>query len=142
MQSIKMKKDELLKLVKENRGKHKESYDEACVVYKTQVVKELKRLLRQAKKEEDVTKIEIFVNLTQPFNSLKDYDRVISMLQHETDPVIELSHQEYAQYVQDEWHWKQQFTATNAVYGDIAGAARARVAKPAAPKAGAKKKTA
>jgi hypothetical protein len=34
----------------------------------------------------------------------------------ETREEIELTEQEFAQYVMDDWSWKGQFTATNSAY--------------------------
>ena len=43
-------------------------------------------------------------------------DRRIQMLEMDIDPNVILSEQEFAQYVQDDWGWRKQWTTTNSVY--------------------------
>jgi hypothetical protein len=49
-------------------------------------------------------------------NQTKDYDRVLKMLDMTTDEVVVLSEDDFAQYVMDEWQWKEQFSQINSTY--------------------------
>ena len=61
-------------------------------------------------------KIKAYFKLDAPINQIKEYDRAIKMLEMSVDNDITLSEQEFAEYVLDDWHWKNQFTLTNSAY--------------------------
>jgi hypothetical protein len=54
---------------------------------------------------------------TEPKDQTKDYDRIIGMLEADTEPTITLDEADYRRYVQDEWDWTSQWKTTNAAYG-------------------------
>jgi hypothetical protein len=56
------------------------------------------------------------VTLTEPSNHIKDYDRVITMLEVSVDETIILNASEFDQYVRDVWAWTQYDGATLGEY--------------------------
>lgn len=54
------------------------------------------------------TKTELLV----PEDHTDEYDQLLEMLAMSVDDEVELTAQEFAQYVRDDWSWKHQFTRT------------------------------
>lgn len=104
MQTVKIKKVELLKKIQENRNEHVAEYLTAYEGYKQAVVKQLEEMLENAKNG-DVRKTA--VNLPVPQNHIKEYDRVIAMLLMSVENTIELTVHDFDRYVLDEWDWKE-----------------------------------
>ena len=116
MKSVKLKKKELLKIVKENRQKHITDYAESVEDYKTAAVKVAKEHVELAKTA-DLSKIaKIKAMPSAPVSYEKEYDRAVRMLELSVDDVIELEEDVFNQLVLDEWHWKHQFIASASLY--------------------------
>lgn len=113
MTTVKVKKEELLKKLKENRTEHESDYNEAVTNYKLELVKELTKMLKDAKAEKTVNH---HINLTSPVQFLKEYDRAIQMLEASVEKEIELSQSEFTQYWMDEWNWRNTFSTANSAY--------------------------
>jgi hypothetical protein len=113
MQTVKIRKDDLLVVVKKNREEHRKIFLEACDGYRKEAVEVLDRMLADAKAGK---RVEQFIGLEEPVDQTKDYDRVIRMLEMSTDDVITLTQGEFSNYVLDDWSWKQQFMGTNIKY--------------------------
>jgi hypothetical protein len=113
MDTVKVKRNELLAVVEKNREQHRDLFEKACVGYRKEVIARLDGMLADAKAGKRIRQT---VGLVEPMDQTKDYDRVLAMLRMSTEDVIELSQSEFAQYVMDDWRWKDQFTATNSTY--------------------------
>jgi hypothetical protein len=113
MQSVNVKVEKLLEKVKENRDNHRAVFEAALEVFKVKVVEELEAMLERARKGERVAHSH---GLMQPMDMTREYDQAIAMLEMSVDEEIEVTHQEFAQFVLDQWHWKQQFVTSNAAY--------------------------
>ena len=118
MRSVKVNRDELLAIIIQNAAKHAEEYETAMTVYKTDVVEKLTKMLKAAKAEaqKDKPSFDLYVNLVEPQSYQDSYTTAIKMLNMSTDDVIELTASEFSQYVEDNWNWKAQFTASTAMY--------------------------
>lgn len=119
MENIKVKKEDLLKVLRDNRAKHRQIYEEAIEGYRKTVITEFERRLEDAKAGR---KIDIRFSLPQPQDQTKDYDRAIGMLEMTIEDVIQLQEHEYQQYVMDDWSWKQNFLTSNSTYSGTAAA--------------------
>jgi hypothetical protein len=116
MKSVAVKRDELLTILRTNLVTHVADYNKACEDYKATAVKELKELLKDAKKAEMGEEIELHVALAKPTSYADSYKLTIRMLEMATTEIVELSAQEFDSYVQDNWGWKQHFNAVNTSY--------------------------
>jgi hypothetical protein len=58
----------------------------------------------------------MYISLPMPEDHTDDYERAIKMLDLDVREDIELTEQEFAQYVLDDWGWKDQWTTTNSAY--------------------------
>lgn len=112
MRTVKVKTTDLLKKLKENRTEHTNAYTKAHALYRERALKELKKLVSDAENG----KIRLSISLSEPTNQIKEYDRIIMMMEMSTDTIVEISEQEFSMYVMDEWNWKQQFMHTNSFY--------------------------
>ena len=126
MKSISVDKQQLLATLRENRDTHQADYELAWDGYKEAVLKSLRELLRAAKRAEHGETINVHVPHYQPESHVDDYDRVIQMLEWDTDSQVTLDHQEFQQFVQDNWHWKHQFQTANVMYAGSASPSKFR----------------
>lgn len=113
MQTVTVEKNELLKILRENRKTHIQLYKEAVEGWKTDAMDQYQTAIKVL---EDENKVTTHFDLQKPESHVKDYDRVIRMLEMSVDDEIELSSHEFEQYVQDEWGWKDLFVTSNAKY--------------------------
>ncbi len=117
LENIKIKKDKLLEILKENRSKHRAIFEEALEGYKKKAEEVLSARLRQLKAGE---RVRMTFSIPEPADQTKDYNRVIRMLELMEGDAIELSEQDFAMYVMDEWSWKRNFLHSNSAYSHTA----------------------
>lgn len=113
MQEVKIEVAKLLEVLKTNKEKHVKDYNEALVGYKEEVVKRLKKMLKEAKDGKNVAN---WPNLEQPSSHEYDYDFMISKLEATIDKTIDLGDSEFSQYYLDKWGWKTTFERTSTLY--------------------------
>lgn len=117
MNSVNMKRDELIRIVKENRIKHIADFQEAEKDYAVAVVTVAKFNLKVAQSDAKVKKFKSYP--TSPRSYETDYTRAERMLTLSVDEVIEVDEHIFNQLVLDEWSWKQQFNVTNTSYKTV-----------------------
>jgi hypothetical protein len=105
---------ELLEIVTKNRKKHADEYAKARKGYQAKLVKALTEELKNAKQGKKV--VFHHINLARPKKHLADYDRAIMQLKMATDSAVEMTNEDFAQLIMDEWSWKKEFSASNAFY--------------------------
>jgi len=113
MKQVTLDRDELLEKLKANREKHYAIFQEAFIGYRKLAIKKLDEALADAKAGK---KIQLYIELVEPVNQTEDYDRVIAMLEMSLEDEVVLTQTEFAQYVLDQWHWKEQFKLSNSLY--------------------------
>ena len=100
MNNVTVSKEELLEVLKENREKHIQIYNDALegirVEYKKLLEKELKRL-------EDGKSVKTSISIEMPTSHEEQYDEVIEMLEMAVSKEVTLTRHEFQQYVQDKW---------------------------------------
>lgn len=109
----------LLEILRENRSKHHQIYEEAIEGYRDAALRELESQI-DSLKADDRKPVEIYFRLQRPTNQLADYDRVIGLLNMSDEAKVPLSDVEYASYVLDQWSWRNQFIASNRMYSSTA----------------------
>lgn len=110
---IKVQKLDLLKKLIDNRNKHLLEYDEAVAGFKKSVIEELQSYLDRAIKGKSVRTT---ITFDEPRCHEDEYSTVIEMLEMSVDEEIYITMNEFRQYVQDKWHWKESFSVTNMKY--------------------------
>lgn len=116
MNSVKINRQELLAIVKENATKHVAAYDESVEDYKALVLKIAQNNLKLAKTGELTSFAKIKAVPTAPQNYATSYSRAIRMLELSVEDVIDLEQDTFNQLVLDEWVWKHNFVASTALY--------------------------
>jgi len=116
MDDIRIKKDELIARMTENRESHRALFLEAQDGYRQAIIDELEAELKRAR--EGRTPVWKAVSLPVPKDHTKDYDAVLDMLEMEVREEIELSPSDFRKYVRDEWQWREEFIGTTQMYNN------------------------
>ena len=56
------------------------------------------------------------VRLVEPIDQMREYDRIIKMLEMSMDDIIKRDERGFSQYVMDDWSWKANFLETTNPY--------------------------
>ncbi len=119
-QSVVVEKDALVSTLNSNKAKHvaefsksSELYGEALTAYFNGVKEEAEKSIKilSEKGKELTPRITTLIAVQKPVSHEKDYVMAIRMLEMSVDKKVQLSTQEFNQYVLDEWSWKQAFTS-------------------------------
>ena len=114
MRTVMVRKEELVEVLQRNRERHGGVFEESYEKFIKAVESELEARLARIRRGKSV---ELHIRLPEPRNMTESYDRALQMLEMETRDEIELSEQEFQQFVQDDWTWKREFVSTAASYG-------------------------
>jgi hypothetical protein len=103
----------LIRRVQGNREEHRSVFLKAMEGFRKKAIQLFEEQIDRAKRGK---RFDAYVHLVQPIDQTKEYDRTLAMLEAETGATVELTEQDFARYVQDEWDWKQNFTNSTAAY--------------------------
>lgn len=117
MENVRVNKSEILDILKKNREDHRKIFLEALTGYRATAIKLLEERLELAKSGK---RIELTFRLQQPIDQTRDYDRAIKMLEMSINEDIELTEEDFAMYVLDDWGWKRNFLSVNSTYSSTA----------------------
>ena len=118
MRQVTVSKGNLLLKLRANRDAHRSLFLKAQEGYRAAVIEELDRMLAEARTGKPIRRA---INLAEPQDHTEDYDRVIAMAEMEVGDIIELTDDEFAQYVLDQWDWRHLVLATNTAYAARVG---------------------
>ena len=113
METVRVQRDRLVAILKDNRQTHKTEFIQAVEGYRKKLLALLEEHVENVRAGRTYS---VRIDLPEPIEHTKDYDREIQMLALSVDEIIELKRGEFAQYVMDDWAWKGQFSVTNALY--------------------------
>jgi len=113
MRTVTVDREAFIEEVSKNRDSHRAVFEEAVVGYRKQITAELERRIRDISKRR---RVDHYIRLPEPEDHTDDYDRVLKMAEMSVRDTIDLSEDEFAQYVMDQWQWKHAFTESTAVY--------------------------
>jgi hypothetical protein len=120
MKSVKLNVALLLSIVKQNREQHVSAYNESVADYKAAVIKLMKQNLKLAQSNDLAQIAQIKSIPPVPTSHQREYDHAIRMLELCVDTDIVLEQADFNQLVMDEWHWKQSFISSTALYKTLA----------------------
>jgi hypothetical protein len=116
MNAIKMKREELLFIVRANKEKHVTEFIESVEDFKLLVLKVANANAKLAKTA-DLEKFKEIKHVPTAPRSYEDsYRRAIRMLELSVEDIIEIEEDVFNQLVLDEWNWKTSFMASNSMY--------------------------
>lgn len=107
-------KAQLLDILRANRAKHQEVFEEAVRGWHDHALKMLagkEKEIRSGRLPRAIT-----ISLPAPENHVRDYNRVIRMLEMHLEDQYTLTEQEFSWYVEDNWDWKRRWTVSNSGY--------------------------
>jgi hypothetical protein len=110
--TINVSKDELIEKIKLNKKYHLVDYEDAVEAYKKEAEKQLLKQLADLQEGS----LDIKLNLTKPINSEDEYDKLILMFEMEVEEVVQLSLQEFNQYIHDETEFARSAKFSNSFY--------------------------
>jgi len=114
MKTVRIKKDELIAVIKKNRENHWNDYKDAYQKFLTTG----SQLLHDRYDEFVSGKKNLTLNfsIAAPLNYLHQYDRILEMLAMETESTVTLDQTEFRQYVQDDYAWKDSYNSSKIGY--------------------------
>jgi hypothetical protein len=119
MKTVKIKREELLAVVRENKEKHIVEFNESVEDFKKAAVVITKNNLKLVNTG-DLNNIAKVKNLPSvPSSYEQSYTRAIRMLELSIDDVIELDDTTFNQLVLDEWNWKSNFQLSGSLYKSL-----------------------
>jgi len=109
---ITVKKSDLINKIKENKEKHIVSYNEAVEAYRFEAFEQLKKLGEKAKEGS----LDLSLNLVTPIDNRDNYDKIIDMFEWEVNEEVELTQQEFNEYVHDDTEIARTALMSNSIY--------------------------
>lgn len=117
MKTVRVNLYELKDILKDNRLKHVTEYEEAMKEFRKEAIKKMAYNLETA---QGGGEIEVALGLVRPQSFQEHYDTAIRMLEMSTEKEVELTVEEFRQYVEDKWQWKHQFISSTSMYNNKA----------------------
>lgn len=116
MKTVRVSKSMLLSKLEQNRRTHNADFEIAFSRFSEIVKSNLEARLASLRDGNTVTQETLYINLTMPVNYDSEYARAMQMLDWELGDEVELTEQEFKQYVQDDWGWKGAVIMSNEFY--------------------------
>lgn len=113
MKSVTVKRTDLLDAIRANRDTHRDEFEKGLAGYKARLLEELEQRVTDLRAGRQ---IEQYIHLPIPEDHTRDYDAVIRMLEMEVAETVEIDQRTFAQYVMDDWAWKEQWVGTMSNY--------------------------
>lgn len=118
--TITVGKAKLLGALDHNRAKHLAAYEKAVKGWHRLLERELNAKLSELKGQKTRAprseKNLGHIANQRPQHYLGYYDQAIEMLSFGVDVQIELTAEQFQQYVKDQWNWSGTFTSSNSAY--------------------------
>lgn len=103
----------LITTLEENRAQHAADYEKAKKGWIKLLRKELQTMLSTL---DDGGELRLHIENQKPTSYVAEYDEAIEMLNFAISEDIELTAQQFRQYVKDDWDWKRNWKAGNTTY--------------------------
>ena len=117
MNTISVNREDLIKVLTENRDKHQTEYKEAYEGYKLMAIDALKAKLKLVESGEKFDLYFPDLNAV-PESHVQDYQNVIDMLGVTVDFDIQITMEDYLKYYKNKWSWHQGWSLSNKAYVD------------------------
>ena len=114
---IKVVKADLIEQIKENKARHIEQYEKAVINYKLEAAEQLDALIKKNSKGD----LDLRLELTTPINNSANYDKIRTMFEWEIESEIELTQEEFNEYVQDDNSYSRNASLSNTFYNEKFG---------------------
>jgi hypothetical protein len=111
--TIQVDPDRLMLALEQNRSTHAEAYEKAKLGYIKVTTKQVEEYLTRLANGELLERAYL---PAPPEDHTSDYDDAIEMMRWAKDDTIELTQQQFRQYVMDDWGWKDNWVTSNTAY--------------------------
>ena len=100
-----------------NFKKHEEDFSAARKGFFMETQEQIEALQKDMEENPDSFKIpKSLIKLSRPKSHAKTYQRAIDMLTANVNDTIELTGDQYAAFVDDDWEWRKQWDVSNSDY--------------------------
>lgn len=113
LNTITVNKVKLLNTLRDNKNKHVKTVQETQEGYRESVIKILSSRLKEIK---NGGKINLHFNLPTPEDHTADYTIAVGMLEWCLEDVIQLTKENYENFVLDQWSWSTNFSNVTGLY--------------------------
>jgi len=113
MNTVTVKKDGLLAIVKENREAHRAQFEKAVDGYREDALIALEQHIKRIKGG-SLKRISIL--MPTPVDMTSEYDKAIKMLEMHIEDTIQLDDATARCLVLNDWDWTERVTTTNSGY--------------------------
>lgn len=110
--TITVQKAKLITQIKENKKNHIEMYEKAVVAYKKEAIEQLATQMKRVEEGELNANLE----LVTPLNNADNYDSIVQMFEWDIRTEVDLTQNEFKEYVQDENALSEQALFSNTMY--------------------------
>lgn len=108
-------REKLLGTLRKNRESHRAIFEEAVEGYKKKALDELESKL-EAVRSMKRKPIQVYLSLPLPVDHTDEYDRAIKMISMSESESFELDEEDFSNFVEDDWGWKNNFLTSNSFY--------------------------
>lgn len=116
LDGVKIDRNELLKVLKENKEKHVIDVAEAMALRRDEIISYFTDSLERMNRDSTWNPKEK-INFPMPADHSADYEKAIRMVTMTQETIIELDENQFDKLVMDNWDWKQELISTSAIYG-------------------------
>ena len=109
---ITVKKQDLIEQIVANKVKHIELYNKAVIAYKKEALEQLETLTNEV----NDGALDIKLDLVTPINNEENYNGIIEMFVWEVKDEVELTQNEFKEYVQDKTQFAEEAMFSNTLY--------------------------
>lgn len=113
MQNVTVQKEALLAALRTNRAEHRNLFEKAQEVFRSEIIKALDRRLKDAR---GGGRISTYIDLVEPQDYTESFDRAIQMVEWSVGDTIELSERDFQRYVLNDWEWSGAFAKNTMTY--------------------------
>ena len=110
--TIKVKKRELIERINENKEAHIKEFEAAKIAYKAEAL----RQIEEAREKIEAGELGVVLNLVTPVNVAQEYSQKAEMFEWEIEDEVELSQDEFKDYVQDDFQFARNAKMMNMSY--------------------------
>jgi hypothetical protein len=114
LETVTVLKSNLLKIVEANKQRHNEIYDTAIANFKEKTVELAMSKIQEFKDKPGNEGL--FISFPVPISYEQYYNTVINKLKLSVASYVFLSSQEFSQYVENNWSWKNNFKSISSTY--------------------------
>lgn len=109
MNNVKVKKEELLKVLKANKEVHDTEVAAAQLVFRKELEQELRSKLLKVEMGGKLP--ELYIQAHPPEEHTEDFENAIAMVEASVDDILELDFSQFKQWFQNKWGWAASYAA-------------------------------